>query len=73
MKNKKPHNLKGCKCPKGSDIRFCLGTIPDVDSRIYHYQKLVWEAHKKGDIDKAFLDNVFYGLLDDFKKVVSEL
>ena len=19
------HNLKGCQCPKGSDIRFCLG------------------------------------------------
>lgn len=21
----KTHNRKGCKCPKGSDIRFCLG------------------------------------------------
>lgn len=44
----------------------------DIDSRIYHYQKLVFEAHKKGSIDMAFLDNVFYMLLSDFKKVIAD-
>ena len=24
---KTTHNLKGCRCPEGSDIRFCLGVI----------------------------------------------
>lgn len=44
----------------------------DIDSRIYHYQKLVLEAHQNIETDMQFLDNIFYMLLKDFKKVVAD-
>lgn len=31
---KTTHNLKGCRCPEGSDIRFCLGEEPKPTTTI---------------------------------------
>ena len=34
------HNLKGCRCPKGSDIRFCLGESMDKIKKEIKFEEL---------------------------------
>lgn len=62
-KEKTTHNLKGCQCPKGSDIRFCLGkeAVPSwEDNKIFKALYLL--------ADEKVIDDV----VDRFKELISQ-
>jgi len=48
---KTTHNLKGCRCPKGVPVRFCLGTPPVKPEKIDLIVKLIEAVGMK----KAYL------------------